>query len=390
MSNQLIEKDVKKMIDGFVQLREDLQDKAEAKRWKAIKHPITLAEALNRLTKADLDNLRKELDLQGVSSLKKGELVLVLQDEILAGLEEMCKKLDKERFSLLGELVRNNGAIEAPSLEDYQYQYFNDSSIAMTGTLKGKKVLVMPEEIVDRIAALQDEGIEAVIDRNTEYIHLTKGLLFYYGALPYPALKELLDKHLHAIVPGSDYLPVMMHAASYYREFVLEDHYISSTRVPDPEKVLLEHEVRSNVPYNAFTKSQLLKAAEPGYVERTQSYTTLVYYLHTEFEMTIEEADRIVSKCAFIAKSSEGMNEVMEFLESVLEVDNMETVQEIADRVVTLLNNTRLWDLKGYAPLELREKGTDKSTSIQSGKKPGRNEPCHCSSGKKYKKCCGR
>jgi SWIM/SEC-C metal-binding protein len=22
-------------------------------------------------------------------------------------------------------------------------------------------------------------------------------------------------------------------------------------------------------------------------------------------------------------------------------------------------------------------------------KKPGRNDPCHCGSGKKYKKCCG-
>ncbi|WP_053362302.1 SEC-C metal-binding domain-containing protein [Bacillus sp. FJAT-27251] len=390
MSNLLTEKNQKRVIEALVKLKDDVPDKAEAKRWKAIKHPITLAEALNRLTKVDLDNLRKELDLQGVSSLKKGELVLVLQDEILAGLEEMCKKLDKERFSLLGELVRNNGVIEAPSLEDYQYQYFNDSSIAMTGTLKGKKVLVMPQEIVDRIAELQDEGIKAVIDRNTEYIQLTKGLLFYYGTLTYPALKELLDKHLNAIVPGSDYLPVVMHAASYYREFVLEDRYISSTRVDDPEKVLREHEVRSNVPYNAFTRSQLLKAAEPGYVERSQSYTTLVYYLHTRFEMAAEEADIIVSKCAFIAQSSEGMNEVMEFLESVLEVDNMETVQEIADRVVTLVNNTRKWDLKGYALLELREKRTDKSTSIQSGKKPGRNEPCYCGSGKKYKKCCGR
>ncbi len=26
----------------------------------------------------------------------------------------------------------------------------------------------------------------------------------------------------------------------------------------------------------------------------------------------------------------------------------------------------------------------------QHGKKVGRNEPCHCKSGKKYKKCCGK
>ena len=29
-------------------------------------------------------------------------------------------------------------------------------------------------------------------------------------------------------------------------------------------------------------------------------------------------------------------------------------------------------------------------TTIRVEKKPGRNEPCHCGSGKKYKKCCLR
>ena len=29
-------------------------------------------------------------------------------------------------------------------------------------------------------------------------------------------------------------------------------------------------------------------------------------------------------------------------------------------------------------------------TTYRSEKKPGRNEPCHCGSGKKYKKCCLR
>jgi uncharacterized protein YecA (UPF0149 family) len=27
---------------------------------------------------------------------------------------------------------------------------------------------------------------------------------------------------------------------------------------------------------------------------------------------------------------------------------------------------------------------------IQSGSRPGRNDPCPCGSGKKYKKCCGQ
>lgn len=31
-----------------------------------------------------------------------------------------------------------------------------------------------------------------------------------------------------------------------------------------------------------------------------------------------------------------------------------------------------------------------KKQPVKNGKKPGRNDPCPCGSGKKYKKCCGR
>ena len=34
--------------------------------------------------------------------------------------------------------------------------------------------------------------------------------------------------------------------------------------------------------------------------------------------------------------------------------------------------------------------GSVKSSTVKKGKKIGRNDPCPCGSGKKYKKCCGR
>jgi preprotein translocase subunit SecA len=36
------------------------------------------------------------------------------------------------------------------------------------------------------------------------------------------------------------------------------------------------------------------------------------------------------------------------------------------------------------------DEGSDKKTAIGSEKRVGRNDPCPCGSGKKYKKCCGR
>lgn len=48
------------------------------------------------------------------------------------------------------------------------------------------------------------------------------------------------------------------------------------------------------------------------------------------------------------------------------------------------------WDK--VLPLETREeivKEFKKSKTIKKDKEPGRNDPCPCGSGKKYKKCCG-
>lgn len=41
-------------------------------------------------------------------------------------------------------------------------------------------------------------------------------------------------------------------------------------------------------------------------------------------------------------------------------------------------------------PTSGTDNGPVKNKPIHVGKKPGRNDPCPCGSGKKYKNCCGR
>ena len=36
------------------------------------------------------------------------------------------------------------------------------------------------------------------------------------------------------------------------------------------------------------------------------------------------------------------------------------------------------------------QQGKSTQTIVRESKKIGRNEPCHCGSGKKYKQCCGK
>jgi preprotein translocase subunit SecA len=54
------------------------------------------------------------------------------------------------------------------------------------------------------------------------------------------------------------------------------------------------------------------------------------------------------------------------------------------EELVHLSNHSRQWVVKGYAPFELLPRELKNSNKL----KVGRNDPCYCGSGKKYKKCC--
>jgi len=64
-----------------------------------------------------------------------------------------------------------------------------------------------------------------------------------------------------------------------------------------------------------------------------------------------------------------------------LDTINATAPDNIARWVVTLND----WRLANYQPMQ----GIDSRVSSASTKKAGRNDPCPCGSGKKYKKCCG-
>ena len=84
------------------------------------------------------------------------------------------------------------------------------------------------------------------------------------------------------------------------------------------------------------------------------------------------------------------------------EFKNEAQTQEFVRQLNELHNNTRMWILKGHTPEELFEEerkhlqplpknerdGSVGEQTVVKGEKVGRNDPCPCGSGKKYKKCC--
>lgn len=400
----MLKSEQKQILEAFENWQEDM-DKSEAKweekRFKPIEPSITLAEGLSRLTKDDLTVIRTNLDIRGVSSLKKNELIEVLANGILEQAPFHFDRLEERRYKFTSNLVNGNGVVslEERPVNPYLYSDFVDLGFVYTGKVGGEKSLVMPVELMDAFKAIDTAAYRSIVGRNTEWCKLAQGLLYYYGALKPEDFANLLRKYIgeHDI---SDTASIVVMYSDLY-EYYVEDGIFRYLSVSDEKEIWEEHKLIPNLDYYPFTREQLLQAGELGFVDRNQTYRAFSAYLAAQFDMTPEEAGYIADNCVLSIQAGTTLHDVVEELGEVIEFEER-IMEQLMGVLVPLMNQTRKWHLKGYSPDEYAAKNqvgplaapparaaSSNVIDFQSGKKVGRNDPCPCGSGKKYKKCCG-
>ncbi|MCL6477247.1 MAG: SEC-C domain-containing protein [Peptococcaceae bacterium] len=377
-----------------------MRQKQEAKLWADIEVPLSLSRALSRLTKDELTQIRQNLDIKNLSALKKQDLTEELLKLIPESVEKVFLQFDDNRYSLAKRIVSNGGFTPYRGLETGQVEYLRDRGIIFPGTSGGRKALVMPQEIIKVFKRIDGDDFQRRVRRNREWIWLTQGLLYYYGIMNLYQLRDILQKYTGEKIDTAQYLHLMLDAESYYGEIRQFSSGFSNYRVWDPEKVKKEQEARPDVDYYPFTREQLLRAGEPGFVERNSAYTRFKDFIIENYEISREEADSIAEECVFAVMAGDSPPDIIKYLQNRLEINTFDTLQSFTDLLTHLMNNTRQWVLKGHTPEELfaREKSNLKPLpvnmteviDIKTRRKVGRNDPCPCGSGKKFKKCCGR
>ncbi len=394
----------KALSSVMTRVKEDQKKKEEQqykKNWSEIKIPFSLIEGLNKLTKSELDDIRKSLQIKGASGLKKADLIDLLHLKIPELLEEIVLQWDEDRYNILKKIALNDGYILAPDLESSQIEYFRKQGLIYTGTFEGNKVVAIPNELIESVLLLEEDAhVKTIIHRNTEWIKLTNGLLFYYGILSETELIKMIEVHTKESLDLQEFLPIIEEVNSYLKGYKRDDEGYSNVRVLDSKRVKQEQEKRKYIPYYPFTKQQLLKAGELGFIERNHSYERFVNYLIQHYEINREKAERFVEVCVYATKNGEGPNHILKYLDGIFEIKSLEVNQAFREHVYDLMNHTREWFLKGYTATELSKEDRSLLRKLPSMMKPhrigkkvikvGRNDPCPCGSGKKYKKCCER
>ncbi len=182
---------------------------------------------------------------------------------------------------------------------------------------------------------------------------------------------------------------------------------------------------------------ELEKYEDDLYFEKTKSFDSVIGFLKDEFKLDFIDSESKIYDAFFTLKLEDHNfdNFLDELQQSGLDL-TFEMVQKLAPYYTELNNNTRMQANNGYTPAETekfreefgfsgdslyiselhlsvsheheRHKKMDKQINefrtmrtmlsqydlandlLLKTQKPGRNDPCPCGSGKKYKKCCGR
>jgi len=131
--------------------------------------------------------------------------------------------------------------------------------------------------------------------------------------------------------------------------------------------------------------AELLKTPDEG-VKGT------VKDLAAKYGVTVMEMTGFLDGINDSLKSPNPLEEMEEDTEVSLDFDNEKLFRNMVDAKADWLYTLPEWD--DIYPKEEQErliKDQKKSrTVVREGKKVGRNDPCPCGSGKKYKNCCGR
>ncbi|MCD7717619.1 MAG: SEC-C domain-containing protein [Lachnospiraceae bacterium] len=126
-------------------------------------------------------------------------------------------------------------------------------------------------------------------------------------------------------------------------------------------------------------------------VNPEEAVSGTVKELAEKYGVTVMEMTGFLDGIDESLKTPNPINEMEEDTVVSLDFDNEKLYKNMVDAKADWLYNLPAWDAifdadKKHA-LYLEAK---KMNTIVKGKKIGRNEPCPCGSGKKYKNCCGR
>ncbi|WP_010293371.1 SEC-C metal-binding domain-containing protein [Clostridium senegalense] len=364
----------------------------EANKELAIKKELkfSLKECLSDLTKNNLTDLAGIYEIVGRHKMKKDMLVDALCSKIQDAniLQEDLVPVDDNGMKLLQEL-RDEKYIECTTMPVENYIFLYNIGMAFTYISENKVYIVMPTEIKDVVKKINFEELAVKQER---YRNVQEYLLAFsnlYGIFEIEFFMNIFNDNNDEKLDEKEFLYILDKFAGSLGMVEFDDERVihQALLVNEGEYETLQ-ELRKGKEYKILSKEELLKYADEDYVELTEEHIKLKKFLNEMCVDTELAKETFEDICMGLVDSDFDIQRVLfELDRRKIEIKSRKQLDEIVKLVANVSNNSRKWSNKGFTPKEL----SLRKLNVNANKKiVGRNDPCICGSGKKYKKCCGK
>lgn len=358
----------------------------------AIKSEVktSLIECLELLPLEKLRNICVHYEIAGISKIKKVDLIPLLFETITKNF------LDSYIYFTPYQEEGFNIIIEKNIVEDVEifygfYYLLYYSGIAYYFYNNEKFYITIPTEIIDIYNNANLNELNKIKEKNQELHKYTMALCNLYGIYDSEQFIRIFNMYHKEKMTEKEFIRYaeIMNTKQSYFSIDTNGYNNCLVFVGDDEDGELFEMLCDNIgrPYYNPSKEELDFFADEAYQDTEQFMKFEKYVIDNKLveENKIEDfVDEIRCNC----QDDKNPSDIMEIVNRYgIIFKGMKDANEMMTLIIDMSNHERKWSLKGYSPNML------KSNSINPNMikvtKIGRNEPCPCGSGKKYKKCCG-
>ena len=369
-----------------------------------VKEENKLIDVLMSLTKTELDDIRINLGVGGTSSLKKQELADALAGAILNFAPNWLANIENEQYELLNKIVQSETCIKGDIITPSQVDYLSSIGIVFSGSKDKEHYLFIPEELKEIFKNINNKSFKKKVLLNNETVRLATGILFYYGYLDYEQLYEMVTRIINKKEISLDrFVGVLINGSCWQDEIITLEFGAQHINVVNLEELIETQLEWSKEEFRPLSYEEIYQAGQPGYVVKNQQYLQMEKFLAEKLNVSIEEVNGFMQDIIIMIMNEETSAFIFDYMQDMIAIPNQKIAKQLSLLLLELYNSVNIFKLKGYTLNELdkmmgktakglvvsKARGKDNVIRVSFGEKTaGRNEPCPCGSGKKYKKCC--
>ncbi|MDR0885470.1 MAG: SEC-C domain-containing protein [Clostridiales Family XIII bacterium] len=410
-------------VFNFIENSDNLSELEKLEQWQ---HPETvfgmkiigrsqiydLRSLLKKYKIASLRDIATTMKIDNVKSLKEAALVDVLYNKYMSAhfFDQIIEMASEEQLLYLDELMTSDGEYH---VTDEAFPY--DLALILlelnliTAYFDGFDIyIIVLKETYEKYAEFKDSVNDAANDMIRDVDSYASAAVNLYGVI---SITDFIDLYFSKTSTGEDLEPnqieTLLHkvidlydandnVAAFYIE---KDLLVNETFAGSTYKEIKDYLLYVNRhPRNIFPIKEFIKYEDYYYVEETDAHLQLIQFLAKKCDSdrdSNEDAKSIVGEINSYIRLNAPMQEVIdEIIEpSGVVFDSVEDLNTFTKLYMNVHNNTRIWDNNGSTPNEIIKNHSNvipRASHFKKKNKIGRNDPCPCGSGKKYKNCCGK